>query len=59
MLYRRKMLKQLLTSETEPLLNQGAPTIASATAQAFFNNPVLAPGSIWSLLHCYPLQGYE
>ncbi|HEV8503977.1 MAG TPA: aldehyde dehydrogenase (NADP(+)) [Chitinophagaceae bacterium] len=29
------------TSETEPLLNQGAPTVASATAQAFINNPVL------------------
>jgi NADP-dependent aldehyde dehydrogenase len=31
----------IATSETEPLLNQGAATIASATAQAFINNPVL------------------
>jgi alpha-ketoglutaric semialdehyde dehydrogenase len=29
------------TSEIEPLLNQGAPTVASATAHAFMNNPVL------------------
>ena len=31
----------IATSEIEPLLNQGAATIASATAQAFINNPVL------------------
>ena len=29
------------TSGIEPLLNQGAPTVASATAHAFMNNPVL------------------
>jgi NADP-dependent aldehyde dehydrogenase len=34
-------VETIATSETEPLLNQGAPTIASATAQAFINNPVL------------------
>ena len=34
-------VETVATSETEPLLNQGAPTIASATAQAFVNNPVL------------------
>jgi alpha-ketoglutaric semialdehyde dehydrogenase len=28
-------------SETEPQLNQGAPTVASASGQAFLNNPVL------------------
>ena len=34
-------VETVATSETESLLNQGAPTIASATAQAFVNNPVL------------------
>jgi 2,5-dioxopentanoate dehydrogenase len=34
-------VETVATSETEPLLNQGAPTIASAKAQAFINNPVL------------------
>jgi NADP-dependent aldehyde dehydrogenase len=34
-------VETIATSETEPLLNQGAPTIASGTAQAFINNPVL------------------
>jgi len=34
-------VETIATSETEPLLNQGVPTIASATAQAFINNPVL------------------
>jgi len=34
-------VETIATSETEPLLNEGAPTIASATAQAFINNPVL------------------
>jgi NADP-dependent aldehyde dehydrogenase len=34
-------VETIATSETEPLLNQGAPTIASATAEAFINNPVL------------------
>lgn len=28
-------------SDTEPIINQGAPTIASASAQAFLTNPVL------------------
>ena len=28
-------------SETEPQLNQGSPTVASASGQAFLNNPVL------------------
>jgi NADP-dependent aldehyde dehydrogenase len=35
------MFETIATSETEPLLNQGTPTIASATAQAFINNPIL------------------
>jgi NADP-dependent aldehyde dehydrogenase len=34
-------VETIATSETEPLLNQGTPTIASATAQAFINNPIL------------------
>jgi NADP-dependent aldehyde dehydrogenase len=34
-------VETVATSEVDPLLNQGAPTIASATAQAFINNPVL------------------
>jgi NADP-dependent aldehyde dehydrogenase len=31
----------IAVSETEPQLNQGAPTIASASGQAFLNNPIL------------------
>jgi len=34
-------VETIATSETEPLLNEGTPTVASATAQAFVNNPVL------------------
>jgi len=34
-------VETIATSETEPLLNQGTPTVALATAQAFINNPVL------------------
>jgi len=34
-------VETIAISETEPLLNQGTPTVASATAQAFINNPVL------------------
>ena len=34
-------VETIATSETEPLLNQGTPTVASATAKAFINNPVL------------------
>jgi len=37
----QESVETVATSETEPLLNQGAPTIASATAEAFINNPVL------------------
>jgi len=37
----QESVETVATSQTEPLLNQGAPTIASATAQAFMNNPVL------------------
>ena len=37
----QESVETIATSETEPLLNQGTPTIASATAQAFINNPVL------------------
>jgi 2,5-dioxopentanoate dehydrogenase len=34
-------VETVAVSETEPQLNQGSPTVASATAQAFLNNPVL------------------
>jgi alpha-ketoglutaric semialdehyde dehydrogenase len=34
-------VETIAVSETEPLLNEGAPTIASATGEAFLNNPVL------------------
>jgi 2,5-dioxopentanoate dehydrogenase len=37
----QKDVATVATSEIEPLLNQGAPTVASATAHAFMNNPVL------------------
>lgn len=34
-------VEMVAVSEAEPQLNQGSPTIATATAQAFLNNPVL------------------
>lgn len=34
-------VETIAVSEKDPVVNQGAPTIASASAQAFFNNPVL------------------
>ena len=34
-------VEMIAVSETEPVINQGAPTIASATGQAFLNNPIL------------------
>jgi NADP-dependent aldehyde dehydrogenase len=34
-------VETIAVSETEAQLNQGAPTIASATGEAFLNNPVL------------------
>jgi 2,5-dioxopentanoate dehydrogenase len=34
-------VETIAVSETEPLLNQGAPTIASASGEAFLKNPVL------------------
>lgn len=34
-------VETVAVSETEAQLNQGAPTIASATGQAFLNNPIL------------------
>jgi len=34
-------VETVAASEAEPLFNQGTPTIASATAKAFINNPVL------------------
>ena len=34
-------VETIAVSETEPILNQGLPTIASATAEAFINNPIL------------------
>ena len=37
----QESVETVATSETEPLLNQGTPTVASATSEAFINNPVL------------------
>ena len=34
-------VEMIAVSETDPIINQGAPTIASASGQAFLNNPVL------------------
>lgn len=34
-------VETIAVSEAEPILNQGVPTIATATAQAFINNPIL------------------
>jgi 2,5-dioxopentanoate dehydrogenase len=34
-------VETIAVSETDPVLNQGAPTIATATGQAFLNNPIL------------------
>lgn len=34
-------VEMVAVSETDPQLNQGAPTVATATAQAFINNPIL------------------
>ncbi|MBS1631567.1 MAG: aldehyde dehydrogenase (NADP(+)) [Bacteroidetes bacterium] len=34
-------VETIAVSEQNPVVNQGAPTIASASAQSFFNNPVL------------------
>ncbi|HEU5165460.1 MAG TPA: aldehyde dehydrogenase (NADP(+)), partial [Chitinophagaceae bacterium] len=34
-------VEMIAVSEKEPIINQGAPTIASASGQAFLNNPVL------------------
>ncbi|HEX7903030.1 MAG TPA: aldehyde dehydrogenase (NADP(+)) [Chitinophagaceae bacterium] len=34
-------VEMIAVSDTEPQLNQGAPTLAITTAQAFINNPVL------------------
>jgi NADP-dependent aldehyde dehydrogenase len=34
-------VETIAVSEQDPIVNQGAPTIASASAEAFFNNPIL------------------
>jgi NADP-dependent aldehyde dehydrogenase len=34
-------VETVAVAETEPQLNQGAPTLVSATAEAFINNPIL------------------
>jgi NADP-dependent aldehyde dehydrogenase len=34
-------VETIATSEIEPVFNQGVPTLASATAKAFINNPIL------------------
>jgi 2,5-dioxopentanoate dehydrogenase len=34
-------VETIAVSETEPQLNQGAPTVASASGEAFLNNPIL------------------
>ncbi|MEO5564106.1 MAG: aldehyde dehydrogenase (NADP(+)), partial [Chitinophagaceae bacterium] len=37
----QEQVETVAVSETEPQLNQGSPTVASASGQAFLNNPVL------------------
>lgn len=37
----QEAVEMIAVSDTEPQLNQGAPTLASATAAAFINNPIL------------------
>ena len=37
----QEKVETIAVSEQNPVVNQGAPTIASASAQSFFNNPVL------------------
>lgn len=37
----QETVEMIAVSEIDPQLNQGAPTLASATAEAFINNPVL------------------
>lgn len=37
----QEAVETVAVSETEPQLNQGAPTIATATGEAFLNNPIL------------------
>lgn len=37
----QETVETVAVSETDPVLNQGAPTLASASAEAFINNPVL------------------
>ena len=34
-------VEMVAVSDTEPIMNQGAPTLASASGQAFLNNPIL------------------
>jgi NADP-dependent aldehyde dehydrogenase len=37
----QESVETIAVSEKEPVLNQGAPTLATATGQAFLNNPIL------------------
>lgn len=37
----QEAVETIAVSETEPQLNQGSPTVASASGEAFLNNPVL------------------
>ena len=37
----QEQVEMIAVSETDPQLNQGAPTIASVSADAFINNPIL------------------
>jgi NADP-dependent aldehyde dehydrogenase len=37
----QEVVETVAVSETGPQLNQGAPTVASASAEAFINNPIL------------------
>lgn len=37
----QEQVEMVAVSETDPQLNQGAPTIATVTADAFINNPIL------------------
>lgn len=37
----QNQVETVVVSDKDPIVNQGTPTVASASAQAFFNNPIL------------------
>jgi NADP-dependent aldehyde dehydrogenase len=52
-------VEMLAVSETEPIFNQGTPTIASVSAQAFLHNPLLHQevfGPYSLLVRCRDMQ---